>query len=306
VEIAITGSSGLIGRALVARLHQEGHRVARVVRPQSAPAGDVIRWDPERGTIDAGAFEGLDAVVHLAGAGIGDRRWTDAQKRLVLESRTRPTALLAETLAGLTRPPGVLVSGSAIGWYGNRADEVLTEQSAPPSPSDFVADVARQWEASTRAAEDAGIRTVHLRTGIVLSPAGGVLKRMIPPFKLGLGGRSGSGRQYMSWVAIDDELGAILHAIKTPTIAGPMNATAPTPVTNLEFTTALGRVLGRPTKLPTPMPALRLVYGRELVQKLLLEGQRVMPARLEGTGYRFERPDLAFALRAMLGRPVNA
>ena len=305
MEIAITGSSGLIGTAVLAELRQAGHRAIPVVRPDRAAESDAIHWDPSRGEIDASSFEGLDAVVHLAGAGIGDRRWTPDQKRRVLESRTIPTTLLAETLAGLAKPPSVLVSGSAIGWYGNRGAEILTEASPAPSPPDFLADVCRQWEAATAPAESAGIRTVHLRTGVVLAAEGGVLKRMLLPFRLGLGGRIGSGDQYLSWIAIDDEIGAILHAITHPEISGPLNASAPTPATNAEFTATLGRVLKRPTMLPTPVPALKLVYGSELVQHLLLEGQRVLPARLEATGYSFARPDLAYALRLILSQPVS-
>ncbi len=305
MDIAVTGSSGLIGTALVVELRRLGHRAIRVVRPGGSATGDTLRWDPNAGEIDAGGFEGLDGVVHLAGAGIGDKRWTSEQKRRVLESRTVPTTLLAETLAGLTKPPPVLVSGSAIGWYGNRGAEVLTEASAPPAEPDFLSDVCTQWEASTAAAESADIRTVHLRTGVVLAAAGGVLKRIVLPFRLGLGGRIGSGRQYMSWIAIEDEIGAILHALTHPEIAGALNATAPTPVTNAELTATLGRVLKRPTMLPTPVPALKLVYGSELVQHLLLEGQRVLPARLEASGYSFARPDLAYALRVTLSQPAG-
>jgi uncharacterized protein (TIGR01777 family) len=305
VEIAVTGSSGLIGSALIASLRRAGHRAVPVLRPQSGRAGDAIHWDPTRGAIDQGAFEGLDGVVHLAGAGIGDKRWSDARKREVLESRTVPTKLLAETLAGLSKPPAAFVSGSAVGWYGNRGDEVLTEKSPPPSEPDFLHDVVRQWEAATAPAEAAGIRTVHIRSGVVLAKEGGVLKRLLPPFRLGLGGRTGNGKQYMSWIALDDEVGAIIHALTHVDLAGPVNLTAPTPVTNAELTATLGRVLKRPTFLPTPTPALELVYGPELVRHLLLDGQRVLPERLEESGYTFERPDLAFALRAILGVPAT-
>lgn len=306
MDIAVTGSSGLIGTALLAELRRAGHRAIPVVRPDSASTADSLHWDPSRGEIDAAGFEGLDGVVHLAGTGIGDRRWTPEQKRRVVESRTGPTTLLAETLAGLAKPPGVLVSGSAIGWYGNRGEEVLTEASAAPREPDFLSDVCTQWEAATAAAESAGIRTVHLRTGVVLAAEGGVLKRMVLPFRLGLGGRIGSGRQYMSWIALDDEIGAILHALTHAEISGPLNATAPSPATNAEFTETLGRVLKRPTVFPTPVPALKLAYGTELVRHLLLEGQRVMPARLEATGYSFGRPDLAYALRLILSQPVTS
>jgi uncharacterized protein (TIGR01777 family) len=256
--------------------------------------------------IDAAGFEGLDGVVHLAGTGIGDKRWSDARKREVLESRTVPTTLLAETLAGLQKPPAAFVSGSAVGWYGNRGAQVLTEKSPPPDPPDFVSDVVRQWEAATAPAEAAGIRTVHVRSGVVLAKQGGMLQRLLLPFRLGLGGRTGSGEQYLSWIALDDEVGAILHALTHVDLAGPVNTTAPTPVTNAQFTATLGRVLKRPTVLPTPVPALKVVYGAELVQHLLLEGQRVVPERLEESGYTFERPDLAFALRAILGVPATS
>ncbi len=300
MQIAVTGSSGLIGSALIGALRREGHEPIPVLRPGATAPGPSLRWDPAAGAIDAAGFERLDAVVHLAGVGIGDKRWTPEQKRRVLESRTKPTTLLAETLAGLDRPPPVLVSASAIGWYGNRGSEVLTESSPFPEHPDFAADVCRQWEAATAPAEDTGIRTVHLRTGIVLAGDGGVLPRMAMPFKLGLGGRIGSGKQYMSWIGIDDELAAIVHAITTPEIAGPLNATAPTPATNAELTAALGRVLKRPTLLPTPVPALKLLYGSELVEALLLGGQRVVPDRLEATGFTFVQPELEGALRAAL------
>lgn len=302
MQVAVTGASGLIGSALVETLRAEGHEPLPVRRPESDGSGPGLHWDPGSGTIDAAGFEGLDAVVHLAGAGIGDKKWTDARKRQILGSRAAPTRLLAETLAGLTRPPAVLVSGSAIGWYGDRGPEVLTEASPPPEPRDFLADVCAQWEAATAPAEAAGIRTVHLRTGVVLSGRGGVLARMATPFKLGLGGRTGSGKQYLSWVSIEDEVGAILHAITHPELRGAINATAPIPVTNAEFTAALGRVLKRPTLLPTPLPALKLVYGSELVDLLLVGGQRVVPDRLAGTGYVFAHPDLDDALRTALDR----
>jgi uncharacterized protein (TIGR01777 family) len=300
MDIAVTGSSGLIGTALLVALRDAGHRAIPVVRG-GVPSGDSLSWDPDAGKIDAAGFEGLDAVVHLAGTGIADKRWTAEQKQRIVESRVRPTTLLTETLAGLAKPPGVLVSGSAIGWYGNRASEVLTEASGPPNPLDFLADVCRQWEAATTPAEAAGIRTVHLRTGIVLAPEGGVLPRMALPFKLGLGGRVASGKQYMSWIGLADEIGAIVHAITTPEVSGPLNATAPTPVTNAEFTAALGHVVKRPTLLPTPVPALKLVYGSELVDLLLVGGQRVVPDKLEASGYEFTQPDLELALKANLG-----
>lgn len=302
MQIAVTGSSGLIGTALLAALRAAGHDAVPVLRPGSGSAAGALYWDPAAGTIDRAGFEGLEAVVHLAGAGIGDRKWTDQRKRHILASRTEPTRLLAETLAGLDDKPAVLVSGSAIGWYGDRGTEVLTEASPPPEPLDFLADVCRQWEAATQRAEAAGIRTVHLRSGIVLAAQGGVLQRMATPFRLGLGGKTGSGKQYMSWVALEDEVGAIQHAIAHPDLEGPVNVTAPVPVTNAEFTTALGHVLKRPTLLPTPVPVLKLVYGSELVEKLLVGGQRVVPDRLAASGYEFAQADLDGALHSILDR----
>jgi len=302
MDVAITGSTGLIGTALVERLGAAGHRAVRVVRGDATPGRDVVRWDPAAGTIDAAGLEGLDAVVHLAGAGIGDKRWTDERKRLILDSRVQGTTLLARTLAGLERRPAVLVSGSAVGYYGAHGDEALTED-APPG-DDFAAGVCTQWEAATVPAADAGVRVVRIRTGIVLARHGGALARMVLPFSLGLGGRIKSGRQYMSWIALDDEVDAIVHAITHPEVDGPANLTAPNPVTNAEFTKTLGRVLRRPTVLPTPLLPLKAVYGAELVQHLLVEGQRVLPAKLEATGFEHHHPQLEGALRAVLGKPA--
>jgi len=299
VDVAVTGSHGFIGSALLPALTRAGHRPVRIVRGHAA-GDDEIRWDPEAGTIDADGLEGVGGVVHLAGAGIGDKRWTDARKRLILESRTKGTDLLARTLAGLTRPPSALVSASAIGYYGNRGDEPLDEQSAPGN--DFVARVCVQWEAATAPAADAGIRVARVRGGIVLGREGGVLSRLLLPFRLGLGGRIASGRQYMSWISIDDEVRAILHALTHGQVAGPVNLTGPDPVTNDEFTKTLGRVVHRPTLIPTPLFPLRARYGGELVRHLLVEGQRVLPKRLEATGYAFEHPTLEDALRAAVDR----
>jgi hypothetical protein len=296
LDVLVTGSHGLIASALIPRLRADGHRVARLVRG-TPEGGDDLRWDPRKGTIDAAGLEGIDAVVHLAGAGIGDKKWTDARKALILDSRTEGTGLLVRTLASLDRTPKVLLSGSAVGIYGDRGDEELTEASAPGTG--FTAEVCTAWEAATTPAAEAGIRVAHLRTGIVLAAHGGVLGRMLTPFRLGLGGRMGSGRQYMSWIAIDDEVGAIVHLLTTD-VRGPVNLTAPKPVTNAEFTDALGKALHRPTKLPTPMLPLKALYGGELVESLLLEGQRVLPAALERSGYSFARTQLDDALRAVL------
>jgi uncharacterized protein len=299
VDVAVTGSHGFIGSALLPALIREGHRPVRIVRGRAA-GDDELGWDPEAATIDADGLEGIGGVVHLAGAGIGDKRWTDARKRLILESRTKGTGLLARTLAGLTHPPSALVSASAIGYYGNRGDEPLDEQSAPGN--DFVAGVCVQWEAATAPAADAGIRVARVRSGIVLGREGGVLPRLLLPFRLGVGGRIASGRQYMSWISIDDEVRAILHALTQDSAAGPVNLTGPAPVTNDEFTKTLGRVVRRPTVIPTPLLPVKVRYGGELVQHLLVEGQRVLPKRLEETGFRFAHPTLEDALRAVVDR----
>ena len=297
MDVAITGASGLIGTALGDALRARGDRVVTVGRGSGAD----VRWDPMAGTIDADALEGVAAVVHLAGESLGERKWTSEQKEKILESRVRGTELLATTIAGLATRPRVLVSGSAIGFYGDRGEEVLTEASAPPPPGNFLSDVCVAWEAATANAEAAGIRTVHLRTGIVLSKDGGALARMLLPFKLGLGGRIASGRQYMSWVSIDDEVGAILHTIDHETMRGPVNVTGPEPVTNGELTKAFGRAVHRPTVLPTPLAPLKVIYGSELVERVLVEGQRVLPAALEADGYGFRHRTIDEAFAAVLG-----
>jgi uncharacterized protein (TIGR01777 family) len=303
MDVLVTGAHGLIGTALIPRLRAEGHRVVRLVRGE--PEGsDDIRWDPAAGTIDAAGIEGVDAVVHLAGAGIGDKKWTPARKQLILDSRTQGTDLLAGTLAGLARRPRVLLSGSAVGYYGDRGAEELTEASAPGD--DFAARVCVAWEAATAPAEAAGIRVVHLRTGIVLAAHGGALQRMLLPFKLGLGGRIGSGEQYMSWIALDDHIGALCHLLTEESVRGPANLTAPNPATNAEFTSALGAALHRPTVLPTPLLPLKAVYGAELVEHLLVNGQRVVPRVLEESGYEFAHPQIDDALRAVLAAPAAA
>jgi uncharacterized protein len=299
VDVAVSGSHGFVGSALVPALARAGHRVVRLVRDRPVGA-DELGWDPDAGTIDREGLEGIDAVVHLGGTGIGDKRWTDARKRLILESRTKGTGLLARTLAALAHPPSVLVSASAVGYYGDRGDEPLDEQSGPGS--DFVAGVCVQWEAATAPAAEAGIRVATTRSGLILGRDGGVFPRMLLPFRLGIGGRIASGRQYMSWISICDEVGAILHALTHDAVSGPVNVTGPAPVTNAEFTETLGRVVHRPTVIPTPLFPLRLRYGSELVQHLLVEGQRVLPKRLEATGYRFAHPTLEEALRAAVDR----
>jgi len=302
VEVLVTGATGFVGSALMPRLAAAGHRPIAAVRGRAVSRGvEGVAWDPAGGTIDAAALDGVGGVVHLAGAGIADRRWTESRKRLILESRTKGTGLLVSTLVGLAHPPSVLVSGSAVGYYGDRGDETLTEESPPAK--DFASQVCQRWEAGAQPAAEAGIRLVTIRTGIVLGAHGGMLGRVLAPFRVGLGGRIGSGRQYMSWISIDDEVAAIVHALDHPSLAGPANLTAPNPVTNAEFTTTLGHVLGRPTAIPTPVAPLRLVYGSELVGDLLLGGQRVMPKALTDDGFVFAQPTLDGALRSVLGRP---
>ena len=299
----MTGSHGLIGSALIPRLRADAHRVVRLVRGEPEGSDDV-RWDPAAGTIDAVGLEGVDAVVHLAGAGIADKKWTSERKQQILESRTKGTDLLARTLAGLPHPPAVLISSSGVGYYGNRGAEELTEE-APPG-DDFPAQICVAWEAATAPAAQAGIRVVTIRTGIVLAAHGGALQRMLLPFKLGLGGRIGSGEQYMSWITLDDHVGAVRHLLAAETVSGPVNLTAPRPVTNAEFARALGRALHRPTVLPTPRFPLNAVYGSELVQHLLVDGQRVVPRALESSGYKFEFSDIDRALRAVVAAPAAA
>lgn len=297
VDIAITGSSGLIGTALSTALTKRGHRVRPVVR-RAARGADEIAWDPLRGTIDTEAFSTVDAVVNLAGASIGDKRWTADYKETLVKSRTIGTALLARTLADGSRKPAVLLSGSAIGIYGP-GDEPVTEES--PVGSGFLADLCVEWEAAAQPAVDAGIRTAFLRTGIVLSKQGGALKKQLPLFKIGFGGKIASGRQWQSWISIADEVGAIIHCLEAD-VSGAVNLTAPNPVTNADFTRTLAKAVRRPAPFPIPGFAPKLLLGGELVENLLLTGQRVLPSKLQQSGYVFEHPSLAEALTAVLAR----
>ena len=297
MRVAVTGSHGLIGTALLAALRSAGHEAVAIVR--GPPARGEIGWDPRAGQLATRSLVGVDAVVNLAGAGIGDRRWSDEYKRTVLESRTRATTLLADTMAGLEGGPGVLLSGSAIGFYGDRGDDELDETSPPGTG--FLAEVAEAWEATTAPASEAGLRVVNLRTGIVLAGQGGALPRMLPLFKVGLGGRFGSGRQWMSWIALDDEVGAILHLLGSD-VVGPVNLTAPAPVRNAELADTIGDVLHRPTVLPVPAFGPKLLLGGERADALLFESQRVLPTVLQADGYEFRFPTLEPALRAALAR----
>lgn len=299
LTVAVSGSSGLIGSALLERLRQDGHTVVPMVR---RPAKDgEIHYDPRNGVLDPESLVGVDAVVHLAGAGIGDRRWTERYRREILESRTLSTSLIAEAMASVANRggPRVLLSGSAIGFYGATGDEELNERST--AGDGFLADVCRAWEAATSPAEDAGVRVVHLRTGIVLSPRGGALKKLLPLFRFGLGGRMGSGRQWQSWISLDDEVGAIVFLL-TADISGAVNLTAPAPVTNAEFTKVLASTLSRPALVPVPSFGPKLLLGGELADALLFTGQRVLPERLTEAGYSFEHPTLSEALGTLLQR----
>lgn len=298
MKVVVSGSSGLIGSALLPFLTASGHAVTRLARLKADTGAAAVHWDPAAGTIDAGGLEAHDAVVHLAGENIAER-WTPAKKARIKESRSKGTRLLVESLARLTQPPRVLVSASAVGYYGDRGDAVLREDSN--AGSGFLAEVAREWEAATGPAAQKGIRVVNLRTGMVLSSKGGALGKMLLPFKLGLGGKVGTGKQYWSWIAIDDLLGIIHFALTTDSLKGPVNAVSPKPVTNLEFTRTLGRVLGRPTIFPMPAFAARLAFG-EMAEELLLGSTRVEPAKLAAAGYQFRYPELEGALRHLLGK----
>jgi uncharacterized protein (TIGR01777 family) len=301
MKVLVTGATGLIGSSLVHALEDRGDTVIPVTRSTSAPRPSV-RWDPQRGILDPADVEGADAVVHLAGEGIGDKRWTETHKARVLDSRVRGTTLLAETLAGLDQPPSVMVSASAVGFYGDRGDEILTEQSE--SGDDFLADVCRQWEESTLPASEAGIRVARARTGLVLTRDGGILPRVLLPFRFGVGGRLGSGNQWWPWITLRDEVRALLHLLDHEELSGPFNLSAPNPVTNAEFARTLSDVLRRPGVFTVPSPALKLVLGREMADETVLISQRVVPRKLLDAGFEFDDPDLEPALRKMLREAV--
>ncbi len=299
MKVLVSGSRGLIGSALVRDLADEGHIVTRLVRPSSKTGGDAAIWDPEKGTVDLGGLEGHDAVVHLAGENIAGSSWTAKRKALIRDSRVRGTQLLCETLSRLERRPAVLVCASATGYYGDRGSEILREDS-PPGKG-FLSEVCREWEETTREAALKGIRVVNLRIGMVLSPEGGALAKMLPVFRMGAGGRIGSGEQYVSWISLPDLVGVIRHALATDSLEGPVNAVTPHPVTNREFTKSLGRILRRPTVAPLPAFAARLLFG-EMADELLLAGARTEPAKLLASGYGFRHPELEGALRSLLGK----
>lgn len=301
MKVVVSGASGLIGSALVPALVSAGHEVVSLVRRPASGPGE-ISWDPAGGVIGPPGLDGADGVVNLSGTGIADKKWTEARKQEILSSRLDSTRLLARTMATLDPLPRVFCSGSAVGWYGDTGPVARTEED--PAGPGFLADVVRQWEEAAQPAADAGIRTVLLRTGVVLSAKGGALAKQLPLFKLGLGGRFGRGDQYLAWVSVDDEVGAIVHCLTHDDISGAVNVCAPAPVTNAEFATTLGKVLHRPTALPVPLFGPRLLFGREVVDEMLLAGQRVLPARLQSSGYQFQTPDLESALRRVLDKPA--
>lgn len=300
MRILVSGSTGFIGSALVTSLEAEGHDVVRLVRSDASAPG-TVPWDPRAGKLDPGALDDLDAAIHLAGEGIASHRWSSAHMGRVIDSRVQGTMLLSDALSKAARPPAVLLSASAVGYYGDRGDDAVTEDDGPGTG--FLAEVCQQWEASTSVAEQAGIRVVHLRTAsMVLSPAGGALAKLLPLFRFGLGGRLGPGDQWMTWIALDDEIRAIEFLLSAGQLRGPVNLTAPEPTTNADFTKALGRALHRPAIIPVPATALHLVLGRQMANEMLLTGARVRSTKLQSAGYPFRHTDLAEALSTMLRR----
>ena len=310
MKILVSGSTGMVGTAVMDSLLGAGHTVCRLLRPESKVQGQAaglpgahgaaVRWDPAGNTFDSAAAQGAEAVIHLAGASIGEGRWTETRKRLLRTSRVDATRHLVRALALLVRPPQVFVSASAMGYYGDRGEEELTEDSVPGT--DFLALLSREWEAEVSRAEEFGARTGVLRFGLILARDGGALARMLLPFRLGLGGRLGSGQQWMSWLTLEEAVGIIRYAVENAKVSGPVNAVAPNPVRNREFTDILGRVLHRPTIFPAPAFALRVALG-EMADALLLGSQRLVPRKLQGLGYRFLQPELEPALDHLLRRP---
>jgi uncharacterized protein len=308
MRILVSGSTGFLGTSVVETLEREGHSITRLVRPDTSlpgaasGSGQTVAWDPVAGKFDAGAAEGAEALVHLAGASIGEGRWNASRKRLLRTSRIDATRHLIGALAKLQRPPRVIVAASAMGYYGNRGDETLTETSAPGN--DFLAGLCREWEEETARGAEFGARVVSLRFGIILAAHGGALPRMLTPFKMGVGGRLGTGRQWMSWLTLEETVRVIEFALANEDLVGPVNAVTPNPVRNVEFTKILAKTLHRPAIFPAPAFALRLALG-EMADALLLGSQKVMPAKLASAGYEFLQPDLANALGKVLGRKTS-
>lgn len=301
MQILVAGSSGLVGSALVEALREQGHQVKCLIRKPQKTTKDIIFWNPDPSTLNTEDYENFDAVINLAGENIASGRWNEEKKREIRDSRVKGTQALCECLAQLKKPPAVEINASAMGYYGSQGDHVLTEDS--PSGSGFLAGVCREWEAATKAAVDRGIRVAYLRTGMVLSSKGGALSKMLPPFKMGLGGVIGSGEQYVSWIALRDLVNVIIYILKNETLHGPINAGTPNPVTNKEFTKTLGRVLNRPTIVPMPAFAARIVLG-EMADELLLSSTRMIPQKLLQSGYAFQYPHLEDALRAIITKQI--
>ena len=297
MNILVSGATGLVGQALCAKLESEGHVVRRMVRNASPLSPDAVYWDPAKSILSPDDLDGLDAVIHLAGEPIAAGRWTAARKQRILDSRVEGTRLLCERLAACKTPPPTLIAASAMGYYGSRGDEVLTETSA--AGTGFLAEVCKAWEGATAPAVAVGIRVVNLRIGLVLSGEGGALAKMLPPFKLGVGGSLGNGKQWVSWIHLEDLVGAIVHCLNNDAINGPVNGVAPNPVTNKSFTKSLGAVLGRPTVFPAPAPVLRLALG-EMADEMLLASTRLKAEALEKSDYRFTHTDLELTLRDLL------
>lgn len=292
MKVLVTGSHGLVGSQLTPFLETQGHQVVKLVRHRESP--DELVWDPDQEKIDHSQLEGFDAVVHLAGDNIASSRWTARKKANILTSRVNGTKLLCKALSLLDNPPAVLISSSAVGYYGNRADEVLNEESS--AGSGFLADVCQKWESATSTAQQKGIRVVQLRTGVVLSSKGGALAKMLPPFLIGAGGKLGSGKQYMSWISLDDLVAIIYHVLLHKELNGPVNAVTPNPVTNIQFTAALAQALHRPALFPVPALAIHMLLG-EMADELLLASTRVYPDKLLASGYSFRHPELSFLLQ---------
>lgn len=297
MKILVSGSHGLIGKALIKSLTNDGHEVLRLVRRERLFGSPEIEWHPNQGRIDAEHLEGLDVVVHLAGESIAEGRWSDGKKRAIFDSRVKGTSLLSDALARVSRPPSLFLSASAIGYYGDRGDEELTEESAPGKG--FLPDVCIAWEEATKPAVEKGIRTVYTRFGIILDAHGGALEKMLTPFRMGIGGRVGDGKQWMSWIALPDVVNGLKFLMEDNSVSGPVNFVAPKPVTNAEFTKTLGRVLSRPTFIPVPEFGVRLALG-EMADALLLSSTKVDCQVLEDRGYLFEWPTLEPALRKAL------